>query len=171
MAKATGKAKSKVELLNLLLSVSEPERLKMLRELNAEQAKVLRHHWRVWARSNQLPPDSDWRVWLIMAGRGFGKTRAGAEWIRAIAEADPSARIAVVAASLAEARSVMVEGESGLIEVTSPALTPQFEPSLRRLTWPNGAQATLFSAYEPDSLRGPQHSHVCWTGAKGTVRQ
>ena len=107
------KAKSKAELLKLLLSVSEPERLKMLRELNAEQAKVLRHHWRVWARSNQLPPDCDWRVWLIMAGRGLGKTRAGAEWIRAIAEADPSARIAVVAASLAEARSVMVEGKAG----------------------------------------------------------
>ena len=152
--------KSKAELLKLLLGASEPERLKMLRELSLDQSKVLRHHWRVWARSNQLPPDSDWRVWLIMAGRGFGKTRAGAEWIRAIAEADPEARIAVVAASLAEARSVMVEGESGLIEVTSPGLTPQFEPSLRRLTWPNGAQATLFSAYEPDSLRGPQHSHA-----------
>ena len=90
------KAKSKAELLKLLLSVSEPERLKMLRELNAEQAKVLRHHWRVWARSNQLPPDSDWRVWLIMAGRGFGKTRAGAEWIRAIAEADEQIGVTLI---------------------------------------------------------------------------
>ncbi len=150
----------KPTLLTTLLNAAEPDRLKMLRELSQEEAHELRHHWRVWARAKQLPPTRDWRLWLIMAGRGFGKTRAGAEWIRAIAVADPQARIALVAASLAEARAVMVEGESGLIAVTPPELTPTFEPSLRRLTWPNGAQATLYSAYEPESLRGPQHSHA-----------
>lgn len=95
-----------------------------------------------------------------MAGRGFGKTRAGAEWTRAIADAEPNARIALVAASLGEARAVMVEGESGLLAVCPPRRRPVFEPSLRRLSWPNGAQAILYSAGEPESLRGPQHSHA-----------
>jgi phage terminase large subunit-like protein len=97
---------------------------------------------------------------MILAGRGFGKTRAGAEWVRAIAENDPAARIALIAASLGEARSVMVEGDSGLLAVAGPGWRPQFEPTRRMLTWPNGAQATLFSAGEPESLRGPQHSHA-----------
>jgi phage terminase large subunit-like protein len=90
-------------------------------------------------------------VWLIMAGRGFGKTRAGSEWVRMIAEGDPCARIALVAASLHEARSVMVEGESGLMAVSPPPLRPRFEPSLRRIMWPNGAQALLYSAAEPEA--------------------
>lgn len=72
-------------------------------------------HWEVWGRDEQLPPQGDWRVWLIRAGRGFGKTRAGAEWVRDVARHDPEARIALVAASLPEARSVMVEGESGVM--------------------------------------------------------
>ncbi|TAD73585.1 MAG: ATP-binding protein [Sphingomonadales bacterium] len=97
---------------------------------------------------------------MIMAGRGFGKTRAGAEWVRLIAEAHPQARIALVSASLVEARSVMVEGESGLLSVGPPESRPLFEPSLRRLRFPNGAQAQLFSAAEPETLRGPQHSHA-----------
>ena len=95
-----------------------------------------------------------------MAGRGFGKTRAGAEWVRANAEADPAARIALVGASLPEARAVMVEGESGLLATAPTRRRPLFEPSLRRVTWPNGAQAHLFSAQEPETLRGPQHSHA-----------
>jgi len=97
---------------------------------------------------------------LVMAGRGFGKTRMGAEWVREVAISQPDARIALIGASLAEARSVMVEGESGLLSVCPPHRRPRFEPSLRRITWPNGAQATLYSAAEPDSLRGPQHSHA-----------
>lgn len=155
----------------MLIAANEPSRLKLLRTLSKEQAHELRHHWRVWARSKQLPPPGDWRLWLILAGRGFGKTRAGAEWVRGIAVRDPQARIAVVAASLTEARSVMVEGESGLIAVTPPNLTPTFEPSLRRLTWPNGAQAALYSAYEPESLRGPQHSHACRPSSERRLRQ
>ena len=116
-------------------------------------------HWEIHAREAQLAPPGDWRIWLIMAGRGFGKTRAGAEWVRMIAEADCEARIALVSSSLAEARSVMVEGESGIIACCPPGREPAFEPSLRRLRWPNGAQAQLFSAAEPERLRGPQHSH------------
>ena len=122
-------------------------------------------------RAAQLPPPGDWQLWLILAGRGFGKTRAGAEWVRDVAERDPAARIALVGASLGEVRSVMVEGESGLLSIGLPQQRPQFEPSLRRLVWPNGALATLYSAGEPESLRGPQHSHARRAGAERVVSQ
>lgn len=128
--------------------------------LEGSEAGEFAYNWGFFARDKQLPPESDWRVWLVLAGRGFGKTRAGAEWVRAVAETDPRARIALVAASLGEARSVMVEGESGVVACCPPSRAPEFEPSLRRLTWPSGAQAMLYSAGEPESLRGPQHSHA-----------
>ena len=118
------------------------------------------YDFRNTAHDGQLPPECDWRIWLMMAGRGFGKTRAGAEWVRDIAEANRDARIALVAASLGEARAVMVEGDSGILACSPPDRRPAYEPSLRRLRWANGAQATLFSAAEPESLRGPQHSHA-----------
>ncbi|MEP3052322.1 MAG: terminase family protein [Erythrobacter sp.] len=128
--------------------------------LSPQERSEFAFHWPFFARQTQLPPPGAWRIWLILAGRGFGKTRAGAEWVRAIAEADPNARIALVSASLAEARSVMVEGESGLIACCSLEHRPHFEPSLRRIRFPNGAQAHLYSAAEPELLRGPQHSHA-----------
>jgi phage terminase large subunit-like protein len=159
------------ELLDYLVDLAEAERLRELKELSDEQKKELRTHWKVWARKSQLPPDGDWRTWLILAGRGFGKTRAGAEWVRGIADADPAARIALVGASLVEVRAIMVEGESGLLEVCPPGHYPVFEPSLRRLTWPNGAQATLYSAQEPEGLRGPQHSHAFRSGSEGGLCQ
>ena len=145
--------------LDWLLDLPSDERLAQLAVLSDAEAREFAHHWRLWARKEQLPPKGDWRIWLVMAGRGFGKTRMGAEWVRGIASANPDARIALVGSSLGEARSVMVEGESGLLSIGPPRRRPRFEPSLRRLTWPNGAQATLYSAAEPDSLRGPQHSH------------
>ena len=141
--------------------------------LNRTERREWRWDWSIQARPSQLAPAGDWRVWLVMAGRGFGKTRCGAEWVRLVAEENSDARIALVAANLGEARSVMVEGESGLLSVGAPWRRPVFEPSLRRLTWPNGAQATLYSAAEPESLRGPQHSHAwCdeiakWDNASG----
>jgi phage terminase large subunit-like protein len=95
---------------------------------------------------------------MLLAGRGFGKTRTGAEWVRNYAEAHPGARIALVAASLHEARQVMVEGESGVLAIAPDAARPEYESSLRRLSWANGTVATLYSAAEPDSLRGPEHS-------------
>ena len=113
--------------------------------LNNTERDAVPWNWPMWARAAQLPPPGLWRVWLIMAGRGFGKTRAGAEWVRMIAEATTSARIALVAASLHEARSVMVEGESGLMALSPPHMRPRYEPSLRRVMWPNGAQALLYS--------------------------
>ncbi|MCI4661452.1 MAG: terminase family protein [Neomegalonema sp.] len=117
-----------------------------------------------WAHpDHQLPPKpSDWRTWLILGGRGSGKTRAGAEWVRRKVEgATPLAkgqcgRIALVAETADQARDVMVLGESGLLACTPPDRRPQFQVSRRRLIWPNGAEAMLFSAKDPESLRGPQ---------------
>ncbi|WP_348646390.1 terminase family protein [Erythrobacter sp. F6033] len=123
------------------------------------------------ARPAQLPPAGDWRVWLVMAGRGFGKTRAGSEWVRNIAETDCNARVALVSSSLAEARAVMVEGESGIMACSPPDRAPIFEASLRRLRWPNGAQAQIFSAAEPESFRGPQHSHALRAGPERVLCQ
>lgn len=129
-------------------------------ELTQSQRNDYGYIWEYLARKEQLPPPGDWRVWMIMAGRGFGKTRAGAEWVRMIADSNPGARIALVSSSLAEARAVMVEGESGLLAICRPGHKPHFEPSLRRIRFANGAQAQLFSAAEPEALRGPQHSHA-----------
>ncbi|NCN84146.1 MAG: DNA-packaging protein [Sphingomonadales bacterium] len=128
--------------------------------LSDQEQRAILYHWNFWARPEQLPPEGDWSVWLIMAGRGFGKTRAGAEWVRGIAESDGSARFALVGANYAETRTVMVEGESGLLSIAPPKQRPVWEPSLKRLTWENGAQAHLYSAAEPEGLRGPQHSHA-----------
>lgn len=110
-------------------------------------------------RAEQCPPVGDWSTWLVLAGRGFGKTRAGAEWVRAVAERDGSARIALVGASLHDARSIMVEGESGLLAIAPLKERPQWLPSLRALRWPSGATAHLYGAADPEMLRGPQHSH------------
>ncbi|MCB2062188.1 MAG: DNA-packaging protein [Novosphingobium sp.] len=146
--------------LRYLLSLAPDERLLALKSLSEAEREELAWHWRLWAREQQIAPQGDWRTWLVMAGRGFGKTRAGAEWVRTVATANPDARIALVGASLGEARAVMVEGESGVLAVSPPRRRPRFEPSLRRLTWRNGATATLYSALEPEALRGPQHSHA-----------
>lgn len=112
--------------------------------------------WGETARPEQLPPPGNWRVWLILAGRGFGKTRAGAETIHSWATSRQATRIALVGASIHEARAIMVEGVSGLLSLHAPSGTPRFEVSKHRLTWPNGAQATLFGANQFERLRGPQ---------------
>lgn len=137
------------------------ERRAMLDALSPAQLQALLHDFGCWGRPEQQPPAGDWRVWAVVAGRGFGKTRAGAEWVRALAEAQPWLRVALVGATLAEARAVMVEGEAGLLNIAAPAQRPHFEPSLRRLSWRNGARAFLYSAEEPEQLRGPEH-HVAW---------
>lgn len=157
--------------LEWLLDTTDEEREALLASLSAKERREWRWHWGLWRRPSQAPPPGDWRIWLILAGRGFGKTRTGAQWVQDIAESTPDARIALVAATLPEARAVMVEGESGLLSVGAPWRRATFEPSLRRLVWRNGAQATLYSAAEPESLRGPQHSHAFWTGAKRSDRE
>lgn len=142
-----------------LAGADDAVRAELLARLDAGGAERLLAEWRFVARPAQLPPPGEWRIWLMMAGRGFGKTRAGAEWVRGIAEADPRARIALVGATLGEARAVMVEGASGLLSVAPWWARPEYAPALRRLTWPNGAVATLFGAADPEGLRGPQFSH------------
>ena len=114
------------------------------------------YDWPAWARPAQRPPDGDWRYWLILAGRGFGKTRAGAEWVRAQAAAGRR-RIALVGPTVADVRDVMVEGQSGILNITPPGDRPVYQPSRRRLVWPDGAMAFLYSAEQPERLRGPQH--------------
>jgi phage terminase large subunit-like protein len=94
------------------------------------------------ARKAQTPPTGDWRAWLLLAGRGYGKTRAGAEIVRVMAEGGGARRIALIAPTAADARGVMVEGESGLLALSSPDQQPAYEPSKHQLTWPNGAIAT-----------------------------
>ncbi|MEL7188901.1 MAG: phage BR0599 family protein [Pseudomonadota bacterium] len=147
--------------LDWLQNEEQIVRDRLVKSLSAGEKSEFKYHWKNFARASQLPPEADWRIWLIIAGRGFGKTRAGAEWVRSTAESHPNARIALISSSLTEARSVMVEGESGILASYGPEGCPTFEPSLRRLKFPNGAQAQLFSAAEPESLRGPQHSHAC----------
>jgi phage terminase large subunit-like protein len=115
-----------------------------------------------WALGHQLPPAGDWTTWVVLGGRGAGKTRAGAEWVRAEVEGgrpgDPgkSSRVALVGETLDEAREVMVFGSSGLLACAPPDRRPEWQASRRRLVWPNGAVAQVFSASDPESLRGPQ---------------
>jgi predicted phage terminase large subunit-like protein len=115
--------------------------------------------WRTaWSRESQQAPGGDWRVWLFMAGRGAGKTRAGAEWVREQVTKGGARRVALVAPTAADARDVMVQGESGILAVCRRyGVHATYKPSLRRVEFANGARAFLYSAEEPDRLRGPQH--------------
>jgi predicted phage terminase large subunit-like protein len=147
----------------LLASLPETERAAILAQLSESQAEELRWDWQFWGRPNQIAPLGDWLTWLVLAGRGFGKTRCGSEWVRSIVcgptplSAGANHRIAIVAETAADARDVLVEGDSGILSVHPPDFRPNYEPSKRRLTWPNGAVATLYNGTEPDQLRGPQH--------------
>ncbi|TBW40995.1 ATP-binding protein [Siculibacillus lacustris] len=135
--------------------------------LTAAERERLRDDWSIWARPDQLPPDGDWTTWLLLGGRGAGKTRAGAEWVKAMALgrppfADrPAGRIALVGETHADVRDVMIEGVSGLLRIHRRAERPQWKSSLRRLEWPNGAVAQAFSSEDPEALRGPQFE-IAW---------
>jgi phage terminase large subunit-like protein len=121
-------------------------------------AKILAaYDWDLKARDEQREPLGDWTVWLILAGRGFGKTRTGAEFTHKKMASGDYGRFALVGRTVADVRDVMIEGESGILACSPPWSRPKYEPSKRRLTWPNGAIATTYSADEPDLLRGPQH--------------
>lgn len=135
------------------------ERDAILASLSPSDREALLYDWPFWARPEQMYPDGDWTVWLLMGGRGAGKTRVGAEAVRAWAK--HHGRIALVAETKADGRDVLVEGESGILSCSPRDERPLWEPSKRRLTWPNGALATLYAGDEPDQLRGPQHE-VAW---------
>ena len=115
-----------------------------------------------WALEHQLPPDGDWRSWVIMGGRGAGKTRAGSEWVRAMVEGPRpldrgrAKRVALVGETMDQVREVMVFGESGILACSPPDRRPSWSATRRCLTWPNGAEAMAYSAHDPEGLRGPQ---------------
>jgi len=149
--------------VSALEGLPAPDRRIALESLPEAARRVLAADWPSWAHPGQAPPDDEWRVWVMLAGRGFGKTRAGAEWVSAFARAHPEAAIALVGATPDEARAVMVEGRSGLLALARAEErgAMRWEPSRRRLTFASGAVAFLYSAANPESLRGPEH-HLAW---------
>ena len=129
--------------------------------------------WSAWARPEQRPPDDfSWNIWLYLAGRGAGKTRSAAEWIRDRARitSEGQIRFLLVARTAADVRDVIVEGDSGILNISPPSEKPHYEPSKRRLTWPNGNTALLATADEPDGLRGVQ-AHYSWADELAAWRQ
>jgi phage terminase large subunit-like protein len=143
----------------------------LIAELSPADALAFDADFEFWAAKGQLPPPEDgWRTWLMMAGRGFGKTRAGAEWVHRLAGSRPM-RIALVAATIDEARAVMVEGVSGILSVARRRRQRvKWEPSLGKLTWARGTVAQLFSGDNADGLRGPEH-HIAWCDELAKWRQ
>lgn len=146
-----------------MLASAPPEvREAFLDSLSPGALLALPYVFEFWALEHQLPPAGDWRTWVIMGGRGAGKTRAGAEWVRSEVEGsrprDPgrSRRVALVGETIDQVREVMVHGDSGILACSPPDRRPTWESSRKRLVWPNGAVAQVFSAHEPESLRGPQ---------------
>lgn len=143
--------------------------MRVVNSLTAEELEFALSDWETWAHIQQIAPDRlrpdvPWSTWLIMGGRGSGKTRAGAEWVRKLVRSEGSdipLRIALVGASYAETREVMVDGVSGLRSLDWGESKPVFTSSRRMMTWPNGSVAQLFSADDPEELRGPQF-HYAW---------
>ncbi|MEP9359313.1 terminase family protein [Sphingomonas sp. KR3-1] len=133
------------------------ERAKALRSLSEPQKREFGERWWQWAHAGQFEPEGDWQIWLIRAGRGFGKTRAGAEWVHARARAHPDARIALVGATVDDVRRVMIEGTSGLLAAARRDEALTWLRSAGELVFPSGARAQIFSAAVPDGLRGPEH--------------
>jgi len=130
--------------------------------LEEGELMALPYLFEFWAMEHQLPPEGDWTNWIIMGGRGAGKTRAGAEWVRAQMEGDKPLdtgrcrRMALVGETIDQVREVMIFGESGIMACSPPDRRPDWQASRKRLIWPNGAVAQVFSAHEPEGLRGPQ---------------
>lgn len=133
-----------------------------LDSLNDGELMALPYLFEFWAMDHQLPPEGDWRAWVIMGGRGAGKTRAGAEWVRAQVEGSlpldkgRCKRLALVGETIDQVREVMIFGESGIMACSPDDRRPEWQASRKRLIWPNGATAQAFSAHDPEGLRGPQ---------------
>lgn len=142
-----------------LRNASGEEQERIIRRMNPHDALMFDADFEAWAHDAQLPPkDEGWRTWLMMAGRGFGKTRAGAEWIHRLATKRAGVRIALIGASIHETRRIMVEGISGLLTIARRhRRRVHWEPSLGRFRWCNGSEAQLFSGDHADGLRGPEH--------------
>lgn len=148
-----------MRLIDTLASMSPEDRDVALASIDPAILEYVRWDWSEFARPEQLPPSSHWNEWIYCSGRGSGKTRAAAEQVRKWA-GDPRARVALIGPTSADVRDVMVMGVSGILAVCPPSDRPLYEPSKRRLTWPSGALAFLFSGEESSRLRGPNHSHI-----------
>jgi len=140
-------------------SLPAAERAAWLNKRTDVECALLQYDWRnFWARPSQLPPPGDWRTWLILSGRGWGKTRVGAEWVR------ESVRqfelVNMIAATADDARDIMIQGESGILRICPDDERPIYKSSQRRLEWPNGAKSLIFTADEPERLRGKQHMRL-----------
>lgn len=142
----------------MLVSLSESDRQKVLESLTDEDAAALLYDWPFWARDKQLLPPGDWTTWLILAGRGFGKTRTGSEAVRRWVRTHDLVNL--IGATADDARDIMVEGESGILAVCPRHERPQYQISKRQLAWPNGAKSLIFTADEPERLRGKQHEKL-----------
>lgn len=149
------------DVLKIMSGLSPGQLRRLMRDLPARHRRELIERWQGWAQDGQCEPPGDWRIWMIRAGRGFGKTRAGAEWISEWARMVPGARIALVAANDADGQRVMIEGPSGLLAVARSEEGPHWLGGRRELHFDSGAVATLYSAAAAENLRGPEH-HVAW---------
>jgi len=139
------------------LSILSKTSHELVASLSDEEVEELIADWSLWARTEQLPPHGNWTTWLLMGGRGSGKTRAGAEWVRALAIGkEPVSPIALVGETINQARSIMVEGESGILNIGTLAERPKFDRQRNILIWENGVEAHLMSGSEPERFRGPQ---------------
>ena len=153
----------KRSIADLLCSLPRAELESFLNSLTHNALMSMPWLFDLWAHPHQIAPDGDWKTWVILGGRGAGKTRAGAEWVRTKVEGATARdlgqvrRVALVAETLDQARDVMVFGESGILACSPPDRRPEWQATRKRLVWPNGATAQIFSASEPESRRGPQY--------------
>ena len=146
--------------LDWIASLDASTRSKVLAELSDDDARLMANEWVFSARPDQLPPPGDWKTWVICSGRGWGKTRTGASWVIDEVRSGRASRVCILGRTAGDVRDVMVDGESGILASSPPDFRPEYEPSKRRLTWPNGAIATTFSSDAPSALRGPQFHRV-----------
>lgn len=142
----------------MLASLPEKERQKAIADLDDRTKAYLLHDWNFWARPNQLPPAGSWQYWLILAGRGFGKTRTGAETVRQWVK--HHSYVNLIGPTVDDARDIMVEGESGILAICPPDERPLYKKQERKLVWPNGNVSLVFTADEPERLRGKQHEKL-----------
>lgn len=145
---------------SVIASLTPEQKEEWFASLSEKDLEFLEYDWRFWARPEQVAPEGDWQTWVYLAGRGAGKTRSAAEWVRENVCGDTPlaagkySRVALVAETAADARDVMIEGPSGLLKIHEASFRPVYEPTKRRVTWPNGATAITYSAEDPDQLRG-----------------
>jgi len=150
------------EFVRLLAQANEAGLLDEMLRSHPEIARVIGADWALLQRPDQRTPPGDWVTWLILAGRGAGKTRTGAEWINGLAATGLYPSIALVAETAADVRDVMMDGPSGIMHTGHPDSRPKYRTSRRKVEWPNGTIAQTYSADDPEQLRGPQF-HAAWS--------